>query len=128
MGSHTYEWILEHNKGKWDYKVPCFIFTSRQLPLVPQADIRFVNGDVKPVHEEMVKLANGKNLWIMGGGELAGKFYDAQLLNELQIQVVSVTLAGGAPLFSRATKKPLQLVSAKQIGTACVELIYKVEY
>ncbi len=127
MGSTTYEWMLKYNNGPWPYSVPCFIFTSRQLASVPDADIRFVRGDVLPVHQEMVKLAQNKNVWILGGGELVGQFYDANLLNELQLQVVSVTLGAGAAMFPRFTKKPLQLVDVKQIGTAMVALTYKVE-
>ncbi len=134
MGSTTYEWLLENNKGPWPYKGPrrrsqsLFIFTTRDLRAVPDANIKFVRGDVVPVHKELVKEAGGKNVWIVGGGELVGKFYDAHLLNEIQIRVVSVTLAGGAPLFPRYTVKPLLLVSAKQQGSAGVDLTYNIEY
>lgn len=133
MGSTTYEWIYEHQilkdgkvQGTWPYKVPCFVFTTRQLPIISNADIRFVQGDVRPIHVKMTDLAQGKNIWIMGGGELAGKFYDAQLLGELQLQVASVTLGGGAPLFPRYLKTPLKLQSVKQRGTGAVELIYTI--
>lgn len=34
MGSTTYEWLY-HHQGAWPYKVPCFVFTTRNLPLVP---------------------------------------------------------------------------------------------
>ena len=40
----------------------------------------------------MLKAAGGKNVWIVGGGELAGRFYDHGLLDELFVQVGSVTL------------------------------------
>lgn len=125
MGSTTYQWIYDH-MGPWPYHVPCFVFTTRKLSAVPGADIQFVQGDVSPVHKKMVEVAGDKNIWIMGGGELAGKFYDAGLLDELQLQVTSVTLGGGAPLFPRYLKKPLSLKSIKQRGTGAVELTYSV--
>src|SRR5512134_561466 len=55
MGSTTYQWVRDHNAAKgepdrWDYTQPAWVFTTRSLPTVPGADIRFVKGDVRPVH------------------------------------------------------------------------------
>ncbi len=77
MGSTTYEWILKHENmleqpEKWPYAIPHWVFSSAKLPLVNGADIRFVQGRVAAVHTEMVKAANGKNIWITGGGDLGG--------------------------------------------------------
>jgi dihydrofolate reductase len=97
------------------------------LPVVPGAEIRFVSGDVAPVHRKMVAAAGGKNIWIVGGGDLAGQFYEAGLLDELQISVAPVTLGRGAPLLPRAiSRPPLRLLSAKAIGEAFVDLRYVV--
>ncbi len=130
MGSTTYQWMCDNvpnfGDGKWPYSVPTFVFTSRKLSPYPNADIRFVNGDVRPVHQLMNVEAGDKNIWIVGGGELAGKFYDAELLDELVIQLVSVTLGRGAPLFPRELKKPLQLESVQRLDQEFVELRYKV--
>lgn len=134
MGSVTYEWILRHvikpgtESGEpWPYRHPTWVFTSRDLPRVPGADIRFVNGDVRPVHDEMRAAANGKNIWIVGGGELVGQFYDAGLLDELIVQVGSVTLGAGKPLLPRQIAfPPLRLTSARAIGSGFAELRYDV--
>lgn len=130
MGSTTYQWMCDHlpgfGDGKWPYKVPTFVFTSRKLTSYPDADIRFVNGDVRSVHQQMVQEAKTKNIWIVGGGELVGKFYDAQLLDELIIQIVSVTLGEGAPLFPRQLKKPLRLESVMRLDKEFVELRYSI--
>ncbi|MEX0662374.1 MAG: dihydrofolate reductase family protein [Balneolaceae bacterium] len=134
MGSATYEWLLRHleqsGSGKaesWPYQQPAWVFSSRSLPVVQSADIRFVRGDVKPVHRQMVKAAAGKNIWIVGGGDLAGQFYDQGLLNELIIQVTPVTLGSGYPLLPRdISKPPLKLVSAKTYADAFTEIRYEV--
>lgn len=130
MGSTTYQWMCDHlpdfGDGKWPYNVPTFVFTSRNLQSFPNADIRFVNGDVLPVHQQMIQEAQDKNIWIVGGGELVGKFYDQGLLDELIIQFVSVTLGGGSPLFPRQLKKPLRLESVKRLDQEFVELRYSV--
>jgi dihydrofolate reductase len=134
MGSATYEWMLRHAVGPearepqpWPYTQPAWVFSSRRLPPVPGADIRFVRGDVGPVHEEMVAAAGGRNVWIVGGGELAGQFHDRGLLDELFVQVGSVTLGAGKPLLPRAiTSPPLRLMSARAVGTGFAELHYEV--
>jgi dihydrofolate reductase len=108
MGATTYEWILDHEfAGKdraewnWPYDVPCWVFTHRQLPVVPEAQIEFTSADVAAVHEEMVRAAGDRNVWIVGGGDLAGQFADAGLLDEVIVWIAPVTLGGGAPLLPR---------------------------
>jgi hypothetical protein len=72
-------------------------------PPVPGAKLTFVAGDVRPVHAAMRAAACDKNVWIVGGGELAGAFVDAGLLDELILGVAPVTLGAGAPLLPRRT-------------------------
>ncbi|KAL1860477.1 hypothetical protein VTK73DRAFT_7308 [Phialemonium thermophilum] len=88
MGSLTYEWLLRHavklgaaDEGTWPYSQPVWIFSSRKLAAPAGADIRFVQGDVRPIHAQMQQVADSKNIWIMGGGDLAGQFFDAGLLD-----------------------------------------------
>jgi dihydrofolate reductase len=134
MGSATYEWMLRHADkmaaemgSPWPYAQPAWIFSSRVLPSIEGANTRFVQGDVRPVHAEMSKAAGSKNIWIVGGGDLAGQFYDAGLLDEVIVQVGSVTLGKGKPLFPRrVTSPPLRLVSVRQVGTGFAELRYEV--
>ena len=134
MGSTTYEWILRHHILKdadrpqaWSYEQPAWVFTSRDLPRVSGADIRFVRGDVRPVHEEMAIAAAGKNIWLVGGGDLVGQFHDQGLLDEIHVQIGSVTLGAGKPLLPRKIASPsLRLRSARAIGTSFAELVYEV--
>jgi dihydrofolate reductase len=105
MGSTTYEWILDHEfadkdpeEWKWPYGFPGWVFSHRQLPVVPDAPIEFTSGDVVPVHEALVKAAGGRNVWIVGGGDLAGQFAEAGLLDEVIVYIAPVTLGAGAPL------------------------------
>lgn len=135
MGSTTYEWIradLARSAGTggprpWPYEQPTWVFTSRSLSPVPGADIRFVRGDVRPVHEQMAAAAGGRNIWLVGGGELVGQFHDHGLLDELIVTMAPVTLGGGAPLLPRAiTKPPLRLLSARTRGDAFAQLRYEV--
>jgi dihydrofolate reductase len=134
MGSATYEWMLKHVVGPeakerqpWPYTQPTWVFSSRTRVALPGVDIRFARGDVTPVHAEMALAAGGKNVWIVGGGELAGQFYDRGLLDEMFVQVGSVTLGAGKPLLPRTiVSPPLRLISVKAVGTGFAELHYEV--
>ncbi|HBX37951.1 MAG TPA: deaminase, partial [Pseudohongiella sp.] len=70
------------------------------------AAINFVQGDVRSVHQAMQKAAGDKNIWIAGGGDLVGQFYDAGLLNELILQIGSAILGNGRPLLPRRIIDP----------------------
>ena len=133
MGSTTYEWMLRHGDtvaaqlgSAWPYTQPTWVFSTRSLPLVENADVRMVRGDVRPVHAEMRKAAGSKNIWIAGGGDLAGQFHDAGLLTEIVVQIGSVTLGRGKPLFPRRLTTPMRLLSARQMGSGFAELTYAI--
>jgi dihydrofolate reductase len=110
MGATTYEWILDHQGSKWPYEVPCWVFTHRELTVVPDAPITFVQGDVEPVHAQLVTAAGDRNVWIVGGGDLVGQFADAGLLDEVLVSIAPVTLGGGAPLLPRRLELRLEEV------------------
>lgn len=134
MGSTTYEWMLRHvvkpDSGAgapWPYTRPTWVFSSRTLPGINGADIRFVRGDVRPVHAQMRAAAGDRNIWLVGGGDLVGQFYDGGLLDDVIVQVGSVTLGAGRPLLPRQiTSPPLKLVSVQRFGDGFAELRYEV--
>jgi dihydrofolate reductase len=135
MGSATYEWILDNDlladpaeAKPWPYEQPVWVFTSRSLRVLPSADIRFVSGDVVPVHREMARAAGGKNVWLMGGGDLVGQFHDKGLLDEIHLAVAPVFLGAGPPLLPRKiADPPLKLLSAEvDEASGFVSLKYEV--
>lgn len=115
MGSTTYEWVRTHVAGyhqPWPYQVPSWVMTSRDLEPVDGADIRFAAGEVARVYDAMVTAASGKDLWVVGGGDLAGQFADAGLLDEVITYVAPVTLGVGRPLLPR--RLDLELVETSR--------------
>ena len=135
MGSVTYEWIQRNAEksqaevgSSWPYAQPTWVFTKRKLEAVPGADIRFFSGDVATAHAEMRAASQGKNIWIVGGGDLAGQFYDAGLLDEIIVQCGAVTLGKGKPLLPRKILSPaLRLTAIRQMGERMVELRFEVQ-
>ena len=93
MGSSTYMWMVRHAEkvseeagSAWPYAQPTWVFSHRELPAIDGADVRFVQGDVRPVHKEMVRAAGDRNVWIVGGGELLslpGIPFDSSMLPRL---------------------------------------------
>lgn len=108
MGSTTYEWVLEHEQGKWPYDLPCWVFTHRELTVVPDGRIELTSDDVADVHERMRAAAGERNVWIVGGGDLAGQFADRGLLDEVIVYIAPVTLGAGAPLLPRRVELRLE--------------------
>lgn len=111
----------------WPYTKPVWVFSHRTLPTIDGTDIHYVQGDMREHHAQMRAAAAGRNIWIAGGGDLAVQFYDAGLLDEMIIQIGSVTLGSGRPVFPRQVLSPaFKLQSVQQMGEGMVELRYSV--
>lgn len=104
MGAHTYEWVRAHDPGmtleSW-HRQPCWVVTHRTLEPIAGVPMRFFAGDVADLHPRLVDAAQGGDVWVVGGGELAGQFLDAGLLDEVVVSYAPVTLGAGAPLLPR---------------------------
>ncbi|RWZ61233.1 dihydrofolate reductase [Labedella populi] len=134
-GSTTYEWLLAEqdvlaHPEKWAEfhgDRPTFVFTTRELPTPDGADVRFVSGSVVDALPAIRDAAGGGDIWVVGGGDLAGQFFDAGVLDEIALSVAPVALVGGAPLFPRRVESDrLRLESASAVGQFA-RLIYSVK-
>lgn len=134
MGSTTYEWVMEHERlrehpEKWQQYYPgmsTFVLSSRDLPLIPGAELRVVSGRVTDLVPDLLEAAAGRDVWVMGGGDVAGQFLDAGRLDRIMLSVAAVTLGSGAPLLPRRLESDrLRLVLVRQVGQFA-ELVYDV--
>ncbi|MGY1857238.1 dihydrofolate reductase family protein [Modestobacter sp. SYSU DS0290] len=100
MGAATWEWVRAHDPG-WLPERPAWVFTHRDLTAPSGADVRFTAEDPAAVHAAMSEAAGGRDLYLVGGGDLVGQFADRGLLDEVVVSVAPVTLGGGAPLLPR---------------------------
>jgi dihydrofolate reductase len=122
MGATTYEWIREYTGGSWSYKAPTWVLTHRELPLV-EGDVRFVSADtdqeLRDLHADMVKAADGRDVWVVGGGRVAADLARLGLLDEVVVSIAPVSLGGGAPLLDGRVR--LRALEAKLLGPfACL--------
>jgi len=131
-GSATYEFVLDHlaEDSEWPYKgKPYWVVSSRDLP-VPKGeeiDVRIVNTKVADIYDEMITAAGERNLWVVGGGNVASQLADEGLLDELLVTVVPVVLGAGKPLFDdRVPGGAMQLMGTRAFDTGMVELRYEI--
>ncbi|MET2012514.1 dihydrofolate reductase family protein [Microbacterium chocolatum] len=125
MGSTTYSWVLDHtcalsHPQRWfaDFGArPVFVFTSRELQRPEGADVRFVSGPVLDALPALRAAAEAGDIWIVGGGDLAGQFHDVGALDEIAVSIAPAALSSGAPLFPRRVGPDrLTLVEARAVG------------
>lgn len=107
MGGETYEWIREHHPGEWSYTSPCWVFSHHEHAADDGADVVVVRGSVTEFAGELRRDAGDKDVYIVGGGNLAGQFLAAGLVDRVVVTLVPVALGGGVPLFgARALASP----------------------
>ncbi|UIN29209.1 dihydrofolate reductase family protein [Microbacterium binotii] len=109
MGSTTFDWVhrherLDENPERWRdayAERPAFVFSSREVAPVAGADIRHVRGTVSSHLVEIDAAASGRDVWIVGGGDLAGQFADIGRLDRIIVTYAPATLGSGRPLLPR---------------------------
>lgn len=135
MGSTTYQWILRQENvlaepEKWQTFFdgrPVFVFTSRDLDVPAGGDVRLVDGPVAEHLPDIRAAADGRDVWVQGGGDLAGQFLDAGALDELMLTLAPAFLADGRPLLPRdVLPSRLTLLEARAVGQF-VNTRYRVE-
>jgi len=124
MGAYTYEQILTF--GDWPYgDVPTFVVTHRELS-ASRESIRLYTGDLVKLVKEVIPPAY-KNIWLVGGAELAQEFMRLGLVDEIRLSVIPVLLGSGVSLFGNSDLgSALHLTDVTAFKTGIVELWYDV--
>jgi len=96
MGSATYEWIVRNHPGAWMYEQPSWVLTHR--PHIVEADhpVQTFDGDVAELHPKLVSAAAGKDVWVVGGGDVAAQFVTAGLIDAMFVSYTPCSLGGGS--------------------------------
>ena len=124
MGRKTYDVGKKMGGGSYGPAIKCYVF-SRSLPTGEREGLTFVNQSPADLIAELRKRP-GKNIWLMGGGELARDFLIADLVDELYIGVVPTLLGEGLPLFpSGFPQRDFALVENKTFSKGLIALKYK---
>jgi dihydrofolate reductase len=128
MGRKTYEAGLRLSRGKENpYSgLECFVF-SRTLPARKEGSLEFVSSDAANFVNKL-KRNSGKDICVMGGGELARSLFEAGLIDEIGFNIHPVLLASGIPVFHEMKRQiNLELIECKRFKNGCVYVSYRVK-
>ncbi len=127
MGRKTYGKALELSPGKALFPgMENYVF-SRTKPEAAQGPVQFVSEDVRSWVESM-REKPGKDIWLVGGGELARQFLQHRLINEIGLAIHPRLLGEGIPLFPQPyPETELELLHCKQYLTGLLQVFYKVK-
>ena len=127
IGRKTYEISLRMG-AKFDAKNPHIVFSRHPPPADVPAGVQFVN-DCIGEFVRRLREQPGKDIWLMGGGDLIASFLDAQAIDEFVISVAPVFIGDGIPLIARRHRHvPLELRSIERFEDGLVQLHYRVKY
>ena len=123
MGKRTYDWVMKQDIQEFPYKnKECYVFTRSSVK--DTENVRFVNDDVTNfVHK--LKDQEGKNIWIVGGGELLHSFVQEELVDEFIITVAPTIIGKGIPLFREGDYQLELSLKGVRNFNQFVELHYK---
>ncbi len=123
MGRKTYEVGLTLGGGA-NLGAGCIVF-SRSRSGTDAFGVQFVNEPVAAFVERLRGLP-GKDIWLMGGGELIASFLDAGAIDEFIVYVIPTLIGEGIPLIApRRGDIPLRLRSSRKFadGTVCLHYV-----
>ena len=125
LGRKTYEASLRLG-AKFDSKSRHLVFSRRAPPADAPSGVEFVRGAIGPFVSRL-REQPGKDVWLMGGGDLIASFLDADAIDELVLSVVPVFIGDGIPLIARRHRHvPLELQSTERFADGLVQLRYRV--
>jgi dihydrofolate reductase len=131
LGRKTYDFALAYSKrtgkkgGIFDASLANYVFASKP-PKEKLPGAEFVSEPVKDFARRL-RSAPGKNIWMMGGGELIASFLDAGELDEFDIHVIPTFIGEGIPLVApRHRDVALRLRSARKYPDGVVRMRYEI--
>lgn len=127
MGRKTYEAGLKYGGGKNPYPGMKGYVLSRALEASESEDFQIVNTDAAEFVRKL-KAEAGKDICIMGGGELGTALLEAGVIDEIGFNIHPVLLGQGIPLFHEMNRQiDLELIECRPLKNGCVYVLYKVK-
>lgn len=128
MGRKTYEVTLQMSKGKSNPSagMKTYVF-SRTLTSGVDDSVEIVSTDAADFVRRL-KSEEGKDICLMGGGEFARTLLEANLVDEIGLNIHPILLGRGIPLFLEMNHQiNLELIESRQFKNGCVFVSYRVK-
>jgi len=126
IGRKTYEESLKLG-GTFDSTSRTFVFSRQKPPAKIPKGVEFVNEAIGPFISRL-RQQPGKDIWLMGGGELIASCLDEKVIDEFVVSVVPVFIGDGIPLIARRDRHvSMTLKSVERFDDGLVQLHYLVD-
>ncbi len=129
MGRKTYEVAMSHNQSGEngaDSGFKTYVF-SRTMKERADKNVEIVSENAVEFVRDL-KNREGKDICLMGGGDLAKTFFEAGLIDEIGFNIHPVLLGSGIPLFYEMNRQiDLELIECKPFKNGCVYVLYRVK-
>lgn len=114
MGGRTYHEIIGYGVA-WPYKDKIsYVVSRRDSNVTPNENVHFITEDIIARISEL-KAETGKDIWLVGGGELTTILLNANLIDEMRLCIAPVILGQGIPLFPNKPKESAWSLTGSQI-------------
>ena len=125
LGRKTYELSVRLG-AKFESKNRHIVFSRQAPPADAPPGVEFVSGAIGPFVSRL-REQPGKDIWLMGGGDVIASFLDEHAIDEFVISVAPVFIGDGIPLIARRHRHvPLELHSLERFEDGLVQLHYRV--
>ncbi|HVF70844.1 MAG TPA: dihydrofolate reductase family protein [Chthoniobacterales bacterium] len=129
MGRKTYEIGLKMTEGKENPygETKCYVFSRTLRPGVAKGGAAIVATDAVAFVRKLKRQA-GKDICVMGGGELAHSLLEGGVLDEIGFNIHPILLGSGVPLFHEMKRDiKLELLDCRRFKNGCVYVLYRVK-
>jgi len=125
LGRKTFDLSVEMG-AHFSADDPHYVFSTRPAPKIALAGVEFVSQPIAAFAKRL-RGQTGKNIWMMGGGELIASFLDEDAIDEIVVNIMPVFIGEGIPLIARRHREtPLHLRSSKSFPDGVVQVHYDV--
>jgi len=126
LGRKTFEASLRLG-AKFGGKNRTIVFSRQAPPANAPSGVEFVSEAIGPFMNRL-REQPGKDVWLMGGGDLIASFLDAHAIDEFVISMAPVFIGDGIPLIARRHRHVLlELISSERFEDGLVQLRYRVQ-
>ena len=125
LGRNSYEASLRLG-AKFEPPTRYIVFSRQPRPADATLGVEFVSEAIGPFMSDL-REQPGKDIWVMGGGDLIASFLDERAIDELVITVAPVFIGDGIPMIARRHRQvPLDLLSVNRFENGVVQMHYRV--
>ena len=125
LGRRTYEVSLRLG-AKFDSKGRNIVFSRHARPVGAPSGVEFVS-EAPGALVRRLRAEPGKDIWLMGGGDIIASFLDERAIDELVVSIIPVFIGDGIPLIARRRRHAaLELLSSEHFEDGVVQNRYQV--